>query len=81
MQNVQKNIFGILLLAYRRSTSCIYGSLFKLVMALEMKRHPCGIIYTKDFAHYLQHKEREESSRHPGELLSLEYVGWLSVLA
>ena len=43
-------------------------------MALEMKRHPCGIIYTKDFAHYLRQKEREEFSRHPGELLSLEYV-------
>ncbi|MCA1963015.1 MAG: hypothetical protein LDL31_03600 [Prosthecobacter sp.] len=43
-------------------------------MPLEMRRHPCGIIYTKDFADYLRDKERREAPRHPGKLLSLEYV-------
>lgn len=39
-----------------------------------MRRHPSGIIYTKDFADYLRDKERAEAPRHPGELLALEYV-------
>jgi hypothetical protein len=43
-------------------------------MALEMQRHPCGIIYTKQFADFLHGKQQEEEDRHPGELLSLEYV-------
>jgi hypothetical protein len=43
-------------------------------MALEMQRHPCGIIYTTQFADYLHSRQQAEESRHPGELLSLEYV-------
>lgn len=43
-------------------------------MALEMQRHPCGIIYTTQFADYLHTRYRAEESRHPGELLSLEFV-------
>jgi|JI6StandDraft_1071083.scaffolds.fasta_scaffold02238_4 hypothetical protein len=43
-------------------------------MALEMQRHPCGIIYTKQFADFLRCKQQAEADRHPGELLTLEYV-------
>lgn len=43
-------------------------------MALEMQRHPCGFIYTRQFADFLREKYSAEEDRHPGELLSLEYV-------
>jgi hypothetical protein len=43
-------------------------------MALEMQRHPSGIIYTTQFADYLREKYHAEEEKHPGELLSLEYV-------
>jgi len=43
-------------------------------MAIEMQRHPSGILYTRQFADYLRDKHRLEESRHAGELLSLEYV-------
>jgi hypothetical protein len=43
-------------------------------MALEMQRHPCGIIYTPQFADYLRSKQEAEARQHPGELLSLEFV-------
>lgn len=43
-------------------------------MALEMLRHPCGIIYTREFADFLRSKQQAEAARHPGELLTLEYV-------
>jgi len=43
-------------------------------MALEMHRHPCGIIYSRQFADFLKDKQVKEEHVHPGELLSLEYV-------
>ncbi len=43
-------------------------------MSLEMQRHPSGIIYTRQFSDFLREKQHAEESRHPGELLSLEYV-------
>jgi hypothetical protein len=43
-------------------------------MALEMQRHPCGFIYTREFSDFLREKYHAEESEHPGELLSLEYV-------
>lgn len=39
-----------------------------------MHRHPCGLIYSRQFADFLGQKRRTEEARHPGELLSLEYV-------
>jgi hypothetical protein len=43
-------------------------------MSMEMQRHPCGIIYTRQFADFLRSKQQAEAERHPGELLSLEYT-------
>ena len=43
-------------------------------MALEMLRHPSGIIYTRQFADFLRTKQQEEGRNHPGEVLSLEYT-------
>ena len=43
-------------------------------MSMEMQRHPCGIIYTRQFSDFLREKQHAEESGHPGELLSLEYV-------
>lgn len=43
-------------------------------MALEMQRHPSGIIYTRQFSDFLRSKQQSEGNRHPGELLSLEYM-------
>ncbi len=43
-------------------------------MALEMQRHPSGILFTTQFSDYLREKYHAEEGAHPGELLSLEYV-------
>ena len=37
----------------------------------------CGIIYSAEFAGFLQRKQAAEARAHPGEVLSLEYVRFL----
>ncbi len=41
---------------------------------MEMFRHPSGLFYSRQFADYLCQRQEAESSEHPGEVLSLEYV-------
>lgn len=41
---------------------------------MEMHRHPSGLYYSRQFAEFLRSKQEAEAARHPGEVLSLEYV-------
>ncbi len=41
---------------------------------MELFRHPSGLYYSRQFAEFLRQKQEAESSEHPGELLSIEYV-------
>lgn len=41
---------------------------------MELHRHPCGLIYTREFAEFLGTKHAQEVTRHADEVLSMEYV-------
>ncbi|MCB1227210.1 MAG: hypothetical protein KDK99_15440 [Verrucomicrobiales bacterium] len=39
-----------------------------------LHRHPCGVIYTQEFADHLAALQREEAAEHDGDVLSIDYI-------